>query len=113
MTETAKLPIGILTLDHGDAILVTFSFFHNPPLTPPAKTLRYDPSERSHSAALDLPAASLGPSSYHGFCASPGTASGLGPFLIKSSLFLDQFYFDSQGLQFLVYQLKICSNLLV
>ena len=35
----AKFPIGILTLDHGDATLVTFSFFHKPPLTPPAKTL--------------------------------------------------------------------------
>ena len=77
MTETARFPGTPLIFVHADDASVILLFFHKPPLTPPAKTLLLVPSDKSQRAALDLPAASLGPNSYQGVAPlCPGTANG-------------------------------------
>ena len=87
MHETAKFS-GIFTLVQAEFEFEIAMFFHNPPLTPPAKTVWLVGSFGSNITALVLPPTFVGPLSTHKLStASPGTLSARMVFFLSAAKF--------------------------
>jgi len=103
MVVTARLPGTPFTLDQETSEALSISWLtHNPPLTPPAKTLSKSVSERSNKAARVLPPALFGPTDCQLLLAvSPGARAVNSPalafFRISLRLFWTAINFSEVG----------------